>query len=151
MLYSINMAKTKLRMPYHVPVCWVREVGNGRLFYTNLGHSESTWANAKFKDHLLAGIRWALKLEEGSATPNPEVQALENTRSLVAATAAETGKKDDEIAAIVGKISSDETVREKVLAEIAVYRKDIAAMQDRFKKEQAEIQKKLGSALAEFK
>ena len=150
-LYSINMAKTKLRMPYHVPVCWVREVGNGRLFYTNLGHSESTWANAKFKDHLLAGIRWALKLEEGSATPNPEVQALENTRSLVAATAAETGKKDDEIAAIVGKISSDETVREKVLAEIAVYRKDIAAMQDRFKKEQAEIQKKLGSALAEFK
>src|ERR1043166_3627084 len=60
-LYSLNMAKCKTKMPYHVPVCWVREVGSGRLFYTNLGHNESTWANPKFKEHLLAGIRWALK------------------------------------------------------------------------------------------
>ena len=67
------MDKCNPKMPWHVPVCWVREYEKGRLFYTNLGHNEKTWEDATFKAHLLAGIRWALKLEQGSATPNPEV------------------------------------------------------------------------------
>jgi hypothetical protein len=70
-LYSLNMSKCKLKMPYHVPICWVRQVGKGRLFYTNLGHNESTWQNPKVKEHVLAGLRWALGLEQGPAEPNP--------------------------------------------------------------------------------
>lgn len=91
-LYSLNMAKTNPKRPYLVPVCWVREFGQGRLFYTNLGHNEATWKDAKFQDHLLTGIRWALKLIDGPATPNPEVQQAEHDRSIVAYAASVAGK-----------------------------------------------------------
>ncbi len=92
-LLSLNMAKTNPKMPYQVPVSWVREYGTGRLFYTNLGHNDATWKDATFQKHLLNGIRWALKLEQGSATPNPEVSALENAKSYLATAAAEA-KRD---------------------------------------------------------
>jgi uncharacterized protein len=82
-IYSINMAKSKTKQPYHVPVSWVRESGKGRLFYTNLGHNESTWAMPLFKQHLLTGIRWALHLEEGSAVPNPETQYVEQAKAFI--------------------------------------------------------------------
>jgi len=151
-LYSLNMAKCKVRMPYLVPVCWVREYGQGRLFYTNLGHNESTWTHATFKEHLLAGIRWALKLEEGSATPNPEVQALENTKSMVAALVAETGKKDPEILQAVERVASaDPAQRDRLVGSLVDYRKEQAELQSRFKKEHAELQKKLDRILSEMK
>jgi type 1 glutamine amidotransferase len=151
-LYSLNMAKCKLRMPYLVPVCWVREYGQGRIFYTNLGHNEATWQNPKFKEHLLAGIRWSLKLEEGSATPNPEVQALENTKSMVASLAGEAGKKDEEVAAMVDKVvAAEPPAREAFLAQLADFRKEQTAFQDRMRKEQAELQKKLSKLFADFK
>jgi type 1 glutamine amidotransferase len=92
-LYSLNMAKTSPKMPYLVPVCWVREVGQGRLFYTNLGHNEGTWKNEKFHEHIIAGFRWALKLDNGSAVPNPEVQQQQHDKSVVAY-AADVVKKD---------------------------------------------------------
>lgn len=84
-LLSLNMEKCSPKMPYFVPLCWVREVGQGRLFYTNLGHNEATWVNPKFQEHLLAGIRYVLKLENGDATPNPDVQAAtaQKNKSLV--------------------------------------------------------------------
>ena len=96
-LYSLNMAKSDKKMPYHVPVCWVREIGKGRLFYTNLGHREDTWTNPLFKKHLLAGIRWALKLEDGSSEPNPQVQALEDLKAYAAVKAVDA--KEDPVAA----------------------------------------------------
>jgi len=116
-LLSLNMAKTNPKMPYQVPVSWVREYGTGRLFYTNLGHNDATWKDATFQKHLLSGIRWALKLEEGSATPNPEVSALEHAKSYIATAAAEAkrdaaplleklaAKKDD--AALLKQLNAD--------------------------------------------
>ena len=98
-IYSLNMAKCKTKMPYHVPVCWVREVGKGRLFYTNLGHNEGTWTNPQFKEHVLTGIRWALKLEEGPAAPNPELSYAEQARAFAWVTATALGKNADELAA----------------------------------------------------
>ena len=83
-LMSLNMEKCKTKMPWHVPVAWVRDVGEGRLFYTNLGHNESTWVDPKFQLHLLMGIRWALKLENGPSTPNPELHEAEETKAIVA-------------------------------------------------------------------
>jgi type 1 glutamine amidotransferase len=83
-LLSLNMEKTNPKMPYHVPISWVREYGQGRVFYTNLGHNEKTWADSKFQEHILMGIRWALKLEQGNATPNPDVQEAEANKAASA-------------------------------------------------------------------
>ena len=91
-LYCLDMVKTNPKRPYMVPVCWVREYGAGRLFYTNLGHNDATWKDAKYHEHLLAGIKWATKLIDGPATPNPEVQAEQHNRAVVAFAASLAGK-----------------------------------------------------------
>lgn len=47
------------------PQSWVREFGDGRSFYTSIGHRDDIWAHDPvFRAHLLGGIRWALKLED---------------------------------------------------------------------------------------
>ena len=67
------------------PLSWARLQGQGRVFYTALGHREDVWdpawkdADGKranppqiaeaFQAHLLGGIRWALGLVPGDATP----------------------------------------------------------------------------------
>lgn len=51
------------------PVAWCKKHGEGRVFYTSLGHREDVWTNERFKKHILGGIKWSLGLEDGSATP----------------------------------------------------------------------------------
>ncbi len=48
------------------PVAWCHYFGEGRCFYTSLGHREDVWANKTFQEHLLGGIKWALGLAEGA-------------------------------------------------------------------------------------
>jgi len=48
------------------PVAWCHYFGDGRCFYTSLGHREDVWANKTFQEHLLGGIKWALGLAEGA-------------------------------------------------------------------------------------
>ena len=62
--------------PGHFPVTWCKPFGKGRVFYTSLGHREDLWdADPAIKDrknteaiskayqqHVLGGIKWALKL-----------------------------------------------------------------------------------------
>ncbi|MEE3104764.1 MAG: ThuA domain-containing protein [Acidobacteriota bacterium] len=43
---------------------WTREYGNGRIFYTALGHEPATWRDSQFQGHLIGGVRWAAGLEE---------------------------------------------------------------------------------------
>lgn len=73
------------KTPGYFPVSWVRQFGQGRIFYTSLGHREDVWDptwNAgkpdrkntpeiaeTYQKHLTAGIRWALRLVEGDAMP----------------------------------------------------------------------------------
>ena len=46
------------------PQAWTREFGQGRSFYTSLGHRDDIWSNDPvFRAHILGGIRWALALE----------------------------------------------------------------------------------------
>jgi type 1 glutamine amidotransferase len=61
----------------HFPVAWCKNYGNGRVFYTSLGHREDIWdADPNLKDrkndpaislayqqHVLGGIEWALGLK----------------------------------------------------------------------------------------
>ena len=42
------------------PMSWYHEYDGGRSFYTNLGHREETFANEKYLQHLLEGIKYAI-------------------------------------------------------------------------------------------
>jgi type 1 glutamine amidotransferase len=45
------------RPPY--PATWARKHGNGRVFYTSMGHREDVWTNPIFQKVTLAGLAWA--------------------------------------------------------------------------------------------
>jgi type 1 glutamine amidotransferase len=46
------------------PQAWWRDYGQGRSFYTSLGHRDDIWSSDPvFRAHILGGIRWALRLE----------------------------------------------------------------------------------------
>ena len=53
-------------------IAWCRTYGKGRMFYTSLGHRNDVWTNPLYQKHLLGGIKWALGIEPGDATPNPK-------------------------------------------------------------------------------
>lgn len=70
--------------PGDYPIAWCKEYGQGRVFYTSLGHQEDVWDpntpesfqrdNPKevaeaYQKHILGGIKWALGLEKGDAKP----------------------------------------------------------------------------------
>ena len=41
------------------PIAWCRRFQGGRSWYTALGHTEDSYAEPRFRAHLLGGIRWA--------------------------------------------------------------------------------------------
>ena len=70
----------------HFPVSWCRMYGQGHVFYTSFGHREDVWdedtpanlhrendtdTSIAYQKHILGGIKWALGLEPGEATPLP--------------------------------------------------------------------------------
>jgi type 1 glutamine amidotransferase len=123
-LMSLNMAKNKPQMPWHVPVVWVREYGSGRVFVSNLGHNDATWKDAKFREHLLAGIRWAMKETTGPAQPNVDTQAIEAAKSFFVVTGAQSKKDWSELVAkVAAKAKSDPALVTLLHESIAAYRK----------------------------
>lgn len=70
----------------HFPVSWSREHGQGRVFYTSIGHRDDLWSldpampgrvnpvetAGQFRAHLLGGLRWALRI--GETAPHPPEQ-----------------------------------------------------------------------------
>ena len=67
--------------PYHTPILWVKNYGDGKVMHMSLGHNESVWENETYRASLLGGIRWVLNLEEGNATPNPELSAEQEKKA----------------------------------------------------------------------
>jgi type 1 glutamine amidotransferase len=69
-LLSIDVEKTGLapnrrilpvrKQDMDFPMSWVRRQGQGRVFYSGLGHSPQVFWNAPMLAHLLAGIQYAL-------------------------------------------------------------------------------------------
>ena len=69
-------------VPGHYGVCWCKDYGAGKVFYTSLGHREDIWdADPDLKDrknsieiskayqqHVLGGIEWALGLKKSAAS-----------------------------------------------------------------------------------
>ncbi|RME94407.1 MAG: DUF1080 domain-containing protein, partial [Verrucomicrobia bacterium] len=70
-------------IPGDYPVSWCKAYGKGRVFYTSLGHREDVWdddpamrgrrnppaVSRAYQQHILGGIKWALGLAPGDATP----------------------------------------------------------------------------------
>jgi len=50
-------------------VSWARTWGEGRVFYTSLGHNHDIYWHPEIVRHYLAGIQWALGDLEADATP----------------------------------------------------------------------------------
>jgi type 1 glutamine amidotransferase len=77
--------------PYHVPILWVKNYGEGKVMHMSLGHNESVWENSTYQQSLLGGIQWILNRVPGDATPNPELSEAQEkkARADVAAQAAQ--------------------------------------------------------------
>ena len=84
-LMSLDMSKTQLKKPKHVPIAWVKLWGAGKVYYSNLGHNASTWSNEQFLQSTESAIRWVLNLDEGDATPNPALSKDEEVKAKQAA------------------------------------------------------------------
>ncbi len=58
-----SMAKSKMepRPDGDHAIAWCKDEGKGRVFYTSFGHQKKVWQDDKFQQHLLAGIKWAMK------------------------------------------------------------------------------------------
>jgi hypothetical protein len=56
------------RPPY--PATWAREHGQGRVFFTSMGHREDVWTNPIFESLLFGGINWALGRIDLNLTAN---------------------------------------------------------------------------------
>lgn len=55
------------------PSTWARRHGDGRVFYTSMGHREDVWTNPKFQQVLLGGLNWAAGHIDADVPPNMEV------------------------------------------------------------------------------
>lgn len=80
-LMSMNMAKTAKKAPYHVPIAWCKEYGQGKVLHMSLGHRNDVWTNEKYMASLLGAIKWIAGLEKGDATPNPELSAAQEKKA----------------------------------------------------------------------
>ena len=55
------------------PVAWVQAVGEGRVFYTSLGHNHDLYWNPLILNHYLAGIQFATGDLKADTTPSAKV------------------------------------------------------------------------------
>jgi len=68
-LLALDKHPNKKKEAGFFPISWCKDYGQGKVFYTSLGHREDVWSNKAYQDHILGGIKWALGLELGDATP----------------------------------------------------------------------------------
>jgi len=43
------------------PIAWYKNINNGRVFQTALGHTDACYTDKDFINHLVGGIKWAVK------------------------------------------------------------------------------------------
>ncbi len=71
------------RPPY--PATWARKHGQGRVFYTSMGHREDVWVHPIFESILVGGLKWILGMVEAEVPTNisevtPEASKLPSCR-----------------------------------------------------------------------
>jgi len=59
---SVDLGKAGVhRRFYGWPLAWTRSYGNGRVFYTALGHEPSVWQDARYQRLLTNAILWSTR------------------------------------------------------------------------------------------
>jgi uncharacterized protein (TIGR03437 family) len=53
---------------------WMQRYGQGRVFYTALGHFDATWRDPRFQRMLRNGLLWMTGVMEADAAPRPAVK-----------------------------------------------------------------------------
>jgi type 1 glutamine amidotransferase len=99
-LQTLDFAGTPLKRPYAVPIAWARQIGKGRLFFTNLGHTPSTWDDPRFRKQVVEAVKWTGRRTDGRATPDTPRQFLWQVKALLAYEPVEG--RDDK--AIIGRL-----------------------------------------------
>ncbi|MCA9080697.1 MAG: ThuA domain-containing protein [Planctomycetaceae bacterium] len=66
---------------YHVPVCWIKNYGEGKVYFNNLGHREETWTNKPFLESITQAVHWIRGEVDVDATPNPNVSAAQEAKA----------------------------------------------------------------------
>lgn len=49
-------------------VTWAKMYGQGRVYYTTLGHVEENWDNPQFQQMISEAIQWAMRLKDADVT-----------------------------------------------------------------------------------
>ena len=66
---SVNLAAPMVhRTDADFPVAWIKSYGNGRVFYSGLGHTDAAWDDPRIQTMFLEGIKWAIS---GKEQPKP--------------------------------------------------------------------------------
>jgi uncharacterized protein len=59
---SVDLTKDGVqRQPYGWPLAWTRSFGEGRVFYTALGHEAAVWRDPRYQRMLLNAILWCTR------------------------------------------------------------------------------------------
>jgi len=56
-------------------VAWDKMYGNGRVFYSTLGHTEEAWQDPDIRKMYFEAVRWVLGMTDGSTTSHPSISA----------------------------------------------------------------------------
>jgi cytochrome c len=65
-------------MGFDHPIAWCHQFDGGRAWYTGLGHTEASYSEPLFRQHVLGGIEWAagVKTGDGRATLDSSFQRV---------------------------------------------------------------------------
>ena len=58
------------RQDHDFVVAWSKMYGNGRVFYSTLGHTKESWDDPDIRTMYFEAIKWVLGMTEGSTTPH---------------------------------------------------------------------------------
>ena len=79
MLFSIDTEKTDLSSgPYLRPdkdygLSWIKSYGQGRVFYSELGHTPTLFMTTALSEFILRGIQFALGDLDADTTPSAKL------------------------------------------------------------------------------
>jgi type 1 glutamine amidotransferase len=59
---SVDLGKMGVQRPFYGwPLAWTRHYGDGRVFYTALGHEPSVWQDARYQRLLTNAVLWSMR------------------------------------------------------------------------------------------
>jgi type 1 glutamine amidotransferase len=67
---SVDLTNPKVhRTDKDFAITWIKDYGKGRVFSSSLGHRDEVWDNPDFQKMWIEGIKWALRLTDGTVAP----------------------------------------------------------------------------------